>query len=709
MKTPPITVISFHFFYPLFFLIVIAMVRCANPQPGTEEHIKAVTAIVNDDYLAHADDHPENWLSYGRNYAEDRFSSLNQINNENVSRLGLAWSLNLETTRGVEATPLVMDGIMFLSGPWSIVYAIDTRTGKNIWTYDPQVSGATGEKACCDVVNRGVALYKGKVYVGTLDGRLVSLDAANGKQVWEVLTVDTTKAYTITGAPRVVDGKVVIGNGGADLGVRGYVTAYDAETGEQKWRFYTVPGDPSKPFESKAMEMAAKTWAGDYWKYGGGGTAWDAMAYDPELKLLYIGTGNGSPWNWFHRSNGTGDNLFLSSIVALNPDNGELAWHYQTTPGDHWDYTATQNLILTDITIDGQVKKVIMQAPKNGFFYVLDRTNGKLLSAEPYTYINWATAIDKSTGKPIETDFSRYEKENAVISPGPTGGHSWQPMAYSPITKLVYIPVFYSSTTYGNDPNWKYSERGWNTATGVDSKKSTREDKSAPANMGQGRLIAWDPISQKEVWKVDHTATYFNGGVMATAGGLVFQGTADGRFVAYDATNGDKLWEANVGSGAIAAPATYIVDGKQYVSIAVGWGGVGGLFLGTFTKENYPGTIFTFALDAKATPPDFYSTKPRELINLDVTASKEEIAKGAALFGKYCSTCHGLWNPKSMIPHLTYSSESTFSIFENIVLQGMYLKKGMPNFGDRLDKEDINNIKQYILHTAKEMRNGQSN
>ena len=285
MKTPPITVISFHFFYPLFFLIGIAIVRCSNPQPGTEEHIKAVTAIVNDDYLIHADEHPENWLSYGRNYAEDRFSSLNQINKENVGRLGLAWSLNLETTRGVEATPLVMDGIMFLSGPWSIVYAIDTRTGKKIWTYDPQVSGAIGEKACCDVVNRGVALYKGKVYVGTLDGRLVSLDAANGKQVWEVLTVDTTKAYTITGAPRVVDGKVVIGNGGADLGVRGYVTAYDAETGEQKWRFYTVPGDPSKPFESKAMEMAAKTWAGDYWKYGGGGTAWDAMAYDPELKL----------------------------------------------------------------------------------------------------------------------------------------------------------------------------------------------------------------------------------------------------------------------------------------------------------------------------------------------------------------------------------------------------------------------------------------
>ncbi len=706
------TTIKLPVYYVLLFFATAIAIQCSIPTPGIEEHIKKVTDLVNDDYLVHADDHPENWVSYGKNYAEDRFSSLKQVTQENVGRLGLAWSLNLETTRGIETTPLVMDGIMYLTGPLGFVYAVNASTGKMIWTYDPKVPGGYGEKACCDVVNRGVALYKGKVYVGTLDGRLVALDAVNGKPAWEVLTVDTTKAYTITGAPRVVDGKVIIGNGGADLGVRGYITAYDASTGEQKWRFYTVPGDPSKPFESPAMEMAAKTWAGDYWKYGGGGTAWDAMAYDPDLKLLYVGTGNGSPWDWFHRSNGTGDNLFLSSILALTPDKGELVWYYQTTPGDHWDYTATQHLILTDLKVDGQLRKVIMQAPKNGFFYVLDRTNGKLISAEPYTYMNWATGVDKTSGKPVETDFSRYKNENVVISPGPLGGHNWQPMAYNSITKLVYIPVHFSAETYGTEPNWKFNERGWNASlpnftSPSGSKNSTRVDKSAPSTMNQGRLIAWDPASNKEVWKVDHTATYWNGGVMTTAGGLVFQGTAEGRFIAYDAKNGNKVWETNVGSGVIASPVTYMVDGKQYVSIAVGWGGAIGKVV-KFTKENYPGTVFTFALDAKAAYPDFYETVPKQLIKLDFTATKEEIAKGSMLYGKNCWMCHGLPGMNGgAISNLNYSNEGTFSIFEDIVLEGMYLKKGMPNFGDRLMQEDARNIKNYILNSANELRAAQ--
>jgi quinohemoprotein ethanol dehydrogenase len=441
------------------------LIQCSKKsEPGSEKHIKLATEIVDDTYLLNADNTPENWVTHGKNYAEDRFSSLTQINKENVGKLGLAWVLNLETTRGIEATPLVVDGIMFLTGPWSKVFAVNARTGKMIWTYDPEVPGKYGEKVCCDVVNRGLALYKGRVFVGTLDGRLISLDAATGKPVWQVLTVDSSKYYTITGAPRIVKGKVIIGNGGGEFGVRGYITAYDAMTGEQQWRFYTVPGDPLKPFESKAMEMAAKTWAGSWWKYGGGGTAWDAMAFDPDLNLFYVGTGNGSPWNWFHRSNGTGDNLFLSSIIALDPDNGEYVWHYQTTPGDNWDYTATQHLILTDMEIGGEVKKVIMQAPKNGFFYVLDRTTGKLISAEPYVYMNWATSVDKTTGRPIETDFSRYKKENVTLSPSPSGGHNWHPMAFNPLTKLMYIPVQINSFNYGHDVNWKYNERGWNTA-----------------------------------------------------------------------------------------------------------------------------------------------------------------------------------------------------------------------------------------------------
>lgn len=684
-------------------LLCVLFMQCAQPEPGSEAHIKKVTEAIDDDYLANADNNPENWVTYGRNYAEDRFSALNEINRENVSGLGLAWALNLETTRGIEATPLVVDGIMFLTGPWSKVFAVNARTGKMIWTYDPKVPREVGYKACCDVINRGLAIYKGMVYVGTLDGRLISLDASNGKPVWEVLTVDTAKSYTITGAPRIVKGKVIIGNGGAEFGVRGYITAYDAMTGEQKWRFFTVPGDPSKPFESKAMEMAAKTWSGEWWKYGGGGTAWDAMAFDPELNLFYVGTGNGSPWDWFHRSNGQGDNLFLSSIVALNPDNGEYVWHYQTTPGDDWDYTATQQLILTDMEVEGKTRKVIMQAPKNGFFYVLDRQTGKLLSAEPYTYMNWATGVDKTTGRPIETSFSRYKNENRVISPGPVGGHNWQSMAYNPTTGLVYFPTHTLSFAFGNDSNWTFRENSRNVSVPLPH-LPTIPDPNRPANMDQGQLVAWNPKTQKEAWRVDYPATFWNGGVVATAGGLVFQGTGEGKFFAYDAADGKKLWEFNVGSGVIAPPVTYMMDGKQYVSLAVGWGGNPGHRV-RFTDQNYPGTLFTFALGGKPTYDGFIKTKPKELIQLPVAASETEIEEGKLLYNANCRTCHGLMGDNGgSIPNLTYSSEGTFGIMEEIVLKGMYFNKGMPDFSDRLGPEDVKAIKNYILHSANELR-----
>ena len=688
----------------IILVLTFPLVQCTQkPEHGTEEHIKQATSMIDDAYLVNADNTPENWVTYGKNYAEDRFSSLAQINKDNVGKLGLAWALNLETTRGIEATPLVMDGIMFLSGPWSKVFAVNAQTGKMIWTYDPEVPGKVGERLCCDVVNRGLALYKGRVFVGTLDGRLISLDAASGIPVWQVVTVDTTKGYSITGAPRIVKGNVIIGNGGAEMGVRGYITAYDAMTGEQRWRFYIVPGDPSKPFESKAMEMAAKTWSGEWWKYGGGGTAWDAMAFDPELNLFYVGTGNGSPWDWFHRSDGQGDNLFLSSIVALNPDNGEYVWHYQTTPGDDWDYTATQQLILTDLEVEGQQRKVIMQAPKNGFFYVLDRQTGKLISAEPYTYMNWATGVDSVTGRPIETDFSRYKNENRMISPGPVGGHNWQPMAYNSTTGLVYFPAHVNSFPFGNDSIWTFIPNRRNVSNPI-AHLPTISDPNRPANMDQGQLLAWDPKTQKEVWRVNYPATYWNGGVMATAGGLVFQGTGEGKFIAYDATDGKKLWETNVGSGVIAAPVTYMLNGKQYVSIAVGWGGNPGYRV-RFTKENYPGTIFTFAVDAKETYSGFYKSKPKELINLPVSATEEEINKGQLLYNANCRHCHG-WKGDNggAIPNLTYSSEGTFAIIEDIVLKGMYLKKGMPNFSDRLNQKDVSDIKSYILHSANELR-----
>jgi quinohemoprotein ethanol dehydrogenase len=691
-------------------VLAASLIQCnKKAEHGSEEHIKLATAIVDDAYLTNANNTPENWVTYGKNYAEDRFSSLTQINTENVAKLGLAWALDLETTRGIEATPLVMDGIMFLTGPWSKVFAVDARTGKMIWTYDPEVPAKYGERGCCDVVNRGLALYKGRVFLGTFDGRLISLDASTGQPVWQVLTVDTTRSYTITGAPRIVKGKVIIGNGGAEFGVRGYITAYDAMTGEQQWRFYTVPGDPSKPFESKAMEMAAKTWAGDWWKYGGGGTAWDAMAFDPELNLFYVGTGNGSPWDWFHRSNGEGDNLFLSSIVALNPDNGEYVWHYQTTPGDDWDYTATQQLILTDMEIKGQQRKVIMQAPKNGFFYVLDRKTGKLLSAEPYTYMNWASHVDTTSGKPIETEFSRYNKENVTISPGPNGGHNWHPMAYNAVTKLVYIPAQVNFHYYGRDSTWKFNE--WNKNISVmNPNLKTRTDENSPENMNRGHLLAWNPLTQKLVWKVEHPGSNIyqgvvNGGVMTSAGGLVFQGTAFGKFIAYDATDGRKLWEYNLGAGVVAPPITYMVDGIQYVSLAVGWGGAPPALWVRFTEDIYPGTIFTFALDANQPFVEFVNRTPKELINLSVTVSKDELKNGQILYQKNCLGCHGPMGANGgSIPNLTYSNEGTFAIMEDIVLKGMYLKKGMPNFSGRLNQKELNEIKKYILHSANALR-----
>ncbi len=662
-------------------------------EPGTIEHMKSVTSEVDENRLLKADETPGDWLSYGRNYKEDRYSSLNQITKDNIDDLGLAWSLNLGTTRGIEATPLVVDGIMYLSGPWSLVYAVDARKGELIWTYDPEVPREYGEKACCDVVNRGVALYKGLIYVGALDGRLIAIDAASGEMKWEVLTVDQTKAYTITGAPRVFDGKVVIGNGGAEYGVRGYVTAYDWLTGEEKWRFYTVPGNPSLPFESKAMERAAKTWNGEWWKYGGGGTVWDALVYDPELKLLYIGVGNGSPWNREIRSPGGGDNLYLSSIVALNPDNGELVWHYQTTPGDAWDYTATQPIILADLQIDGGMRKVLMQAPKNGFFYVIDRTNGALISSEKYTYINWAKQVDQESGRPVETDFARYTKVNAQIIPGPGGGHNWQPMAFNPTTGLVYIPTRSEALMYDQPKEWQFNDGGRSMNLGVDfDNKDFR--------YAGGWLISWDPINQKEIWSVKH-ATSWNAGVLTTDD-LVFQGTAEGILVAYDAKTGEKVWDFRLETGITASPITYMVDDIQYISIAVGWGGFFGLWW-KFTDQINPGTLYTFAIGKKEQIPSYPIKETKRLIDIPIEATEDEITRGESLYNRFCNACHR-FNDGGNIPDLTYSSVEIFQIFHEIVRDGIFLEKGMPKFSDRLSDQDISDIKYHILSAAKKKK-----
>src|SRR5688572_24712017 len=362
-----------------------------TPTPAEATPAQATFAAVNEQRLVNADAEPGQWMSTGRTYGEQHYSPLQQINRSNVGTLGLSWYADFNIPRGQESTPLVIDGVIYVTTAWSNVRAFDAATGATLWEFDSEVPRDWGSRACCDVVNRGAAAWNGKIFVGTIDGRMIAIDAETGTKVWETDTVISRDlSYSITGAPRVVKGKVVIGNGGAEYGVRGYVSAYDTETGALAWRFYTVPGDPSLGFENETMEMAAMTWNGEWWKLGGGGTVWDSMAYDPELDLLYIGTGNGSPWNQDIRSPGGGDNLFISSIVALKPESGEYVWHYQTTPGDTWDYTAAQHMILADLTIEGRARKVIMQAPKNGFFYVLDRSTGELISAGAFATMNWA-------------------------------------------------------------------------------------------------------------------------------------------------------------------------------------------------------------------------------------------------------------------------------------------------------------------------------
>lgn len=676
----------FKFDQALIFLIILLLAGCANQPENWAE--------INDKRLLNANDTPAEWLSYGRNYQENRHSPLRQINKSTIDSLGLAWHIDLGTKRGIEATPIVANGIMYFTSTWSKVHAVDVRKGEEIWTFDPKVPKEWGEKVCCDVVNRGVAIYQNKIFVGALDGRLIALNAETGEKEWEVVTVDQNKPYSITGAPRVVKGKVIIGNGGADLGVRGYLTAYDAETGKQEWRFYCVPGNPDEPFESEAMEKAAKTWTGEWWKYGGGGTPWDAMAFDPELNLLYVGTGNGAPWNRDVRSPEGGDNLYLSSILALNPDSGALVWHYQTTPGDTWDYTATQHIILADMEIEGVERKVLMQAPKNGFFYVLDRTDGNFISAEPYVYTNWAREIDKETGRPVETEFARYPNMNAQIAPSAGGGHNWQPMAFNPKTGLVYIPAREEGMFYGQPKNFEYlnDSRTWNTASGFNPDNKTHEDSLAGRNFG--KLIAWNPKTQKEVWSVWQKSSW-NAGVLTTDD-LVFQGNAEGEFSAYDAVSGEKVWSFPLETGIIASPITYEVDGVQYISILVGWGGVIGMW-SKFTEQINPGTLYTFALGGKEVLPTYPKAEKKSLVNLDFQATEEQLQNGGQIFGKYCSKCHG----GGIIPDLTFSRPEIFESFHQIVGEGSLLGLGMPAYGDKLGENDINDVKNYILSQAK--------
>jgi len=653
------------------------------------------------------------WTSYGLDFGETRYSTLAQINDSNVADLGLAWYFDTGEVRGHEATPLIVDGVMYATRPWSSVFALDARTGELLWNYDPKVDKAMGWKACCDVVNRGVAYYDGKIYVGVLDGRLVALDAKTGDVVWETLTADQERPYTITGAPRIADGKVLIGNGGAELGTRGYLTAYDAQTGEEVWRFWVVPGNPADGFENPDVEAAAATWAGNWWEVGGGGTPWDTIVYDPELRLVYVGTGNGSPWSHELRSEGQGDNLYLSSIVALNVDTGRIVWYFQVNPADNWDYTVVQPLMLTELVINGVQRKVIMQAPKNGFFYVLDRETGDLISADPYAEVTWASGIDLESGRPIETPHARYGDAVTNIMPGPGGAHSWHPMSYNPNTGLVYIPTMQgSSFPYSVERGFVHKPGTWNTGVTFGTLQGLPQlndeqyqGGTGPSYSSPGVLVAWDPIARQPRWVVDYPFT-INGGTLTTAGNLVFQGGADGYLRAFTADTGDLLWMVNLGVGIMAPPVTYSLDGTQYVSVLVGWGGASGLIgksaAGTYKGE---GRLWTFKLGSDKNIVPVQGQPMNELTQIPFENDPELLARGEDLYGKHCMVCHGA-NAESggSIADLRYATEATYDIFDNIVRQGAYTGLGMPNLGEWLTEEDTRALKNWLLsRRAEEM------
>ncbi|MCP5166976.1 MAG: PQQ-dependent dehydrogenase, methanol/ethanol family [Pseudomonadales bacterium] len=656
-------------------------------------------------------DPPGDWPMHGRNAGEDRFSPLEEINDGNVDKLGLAWHFKYPLDRVVEATPLVVGGVLYTTGAYSMVFALDAKTGKLLWQYDPKVWRGIQGRGCCDAANRGVAVSKGKVYVGVYDGRLEALDARTGELLWSVNTlIDADRNYTISGAPRVIGGKVIIGNGGAEFGVRGYITAYDAETGKQAWRFFTVPGDPAKGDESDTITMIRKTWYGDqYWKQGGGGTVWDSMAYDPELDLLYIGVGNASYWNYKLRSEAKGDNLFVSSIVALRPATGEYVWHYQTTPGDAWDYTATQHIIVTTLPIDGKPRRVVMQAPKNGFFYVLDAATGKFISAGKYGMVTWAKGINPETGRPIvDVEAADYwtNDEPKTVFPGSQGAHNWPPMSYNPRTGLVYIPQQVTMEYFVPLKTPPPVQTGVpNLGLVVPVVPETPEGIDELAQTYRGNLVAWDPLQQEARWTVPYQHIH-NSGTLSTAGNLVFQGTADGRVVAYAADTGKQLWERQVSSGVVAGPVTYMVDGAQYVAFNVGWGGAFPITFGALAARTgvVPDSrLYVFKLDGKATMP---AVRQRELTLPSpppVTADAGTLQQGKVLFAEHCGVCHGLSAISAdIIPDLRYLTPDKHAEFLPIVY-GTRSQQGMPPFGGILDPVQVEKIRQYIIQRSHDL------
>jgi len=681
---------------------------------------------VDEARLRASDREPENWLTLGRDRSEGYYSPLIGINEHNVARLGFAWEYDLATYRGQEASPIVVDGVMYTSGTWGYVYALNAATGQPLWKFDPKVHGQAGRYPCCDLLNRGVAVWEGRVYVAAVDGRLFALDAATGAKQWEVDTiVDHQLQYSSTGAPQIAGHSVVIGNGGGDMGVggvRGYVSAYDLKSGQLMWRFFTVPGPPGAPFEHPELEAAARTWDPQRNpQYHGGGTVWDGMAYDPDLNLLYFGTGNAAPYDSRQRGRTHQDNLFVASIIALNADTGKMAWYYQATPGDEWDFDAVQKFVLADLKIDGATRKVLMQANKNGFFYVLDRATGKLYSARNFATVTWASRVDMTTGRPVLAPAAEYHNGPVLTYPSVLGAHTWPPMSFSPRTGLMYIPVNEAPNVLvdiaHNGGSVQFLD-GYFTINGVMVDKAydptslesvfgklpSYDSKRRRAPDVHNVLRAWDPVAQKTVWEVKTSDGYavWDGGILSTAGNLVFQGLANGDLCAYTADHGRRLHCVPTGSHLGAAPVTYSVNGVQYVVVQAGYGGVAmywpippNTIASKYMNEN---RLIAFRLDGGQVP------KPPARVEAPVPlppqnpASAEVIREGEQLFTTYCSRCH-VFGP-SITPDLRRIDPAVRARIKNIVIEGERAPFGMGQFDDVLSESDVNAIGAYLLDQA---------
>jgi quinohemoprotein ethanol dehydrogenase len=675
-----------------------------------------------------------NWLVAGHDWRQNYFSPLSNIDASNAATLGYAWSYDLNTLHGLEATPVVVDGVMYASAPWGFVHALDARTGKELWSFDPHVDGSILSKVCCGLVNRGLAVEHGRVFVASIDGRLFALDAKTGKVAWQVDTiVDHERSYTITGAVYVANDIAVVGNSGADMDARGYISAYNVLDGKLRWRFFTVPSSTKGPFENPELKTAARTWdRNSRWDVGLGGTVWGGMAYDPKLKLLYFGTGNGEVYSRHLRSPAGGDNLFLASILAIRTDTGRLAWHYQEVPGDQWDFDADASIVLADISVGGRTRQVLMQAPKNGFFYVIDRAHGKLLSAEPYASVTWAGRVDKTSGRPVETGQGDYSHAPRLVFPSLVGGHNWQPMAFNPQTGLVYIPAIEASAVFwmpksafvyqpgASNMGSKYAWPARNAGdSGLDSQAArdlpplTELARGQPDTTIRGFLRAWDPIANRLVWQVDTSdqwagemnAMWNGGGVMTTAGGLVFQGRSTGYLHVYRADNGRQLAAINVGTSIMAAPMTYELDGVQYVAVMAGFGGaIGGAYPEGSAARRYgnSGRIVAFRLAGGAVPlPQEVSRTadfPRPTTERFGSATSVDL--GYALLNRHCTRCHTNVSGIGTIPDLRRMSTETNADFDNIVLGGVRAAKGMGSFAHILSPQDVAAIHAALVDAA---------